>query len=125
MKNNLLFLFLLSFLICLSINSNINGEEKSKNDSIIVYFESGTFEVSTKSLTILFNKLDKSKRYIIHGYACDDDKDSGDELIIAAERRAKKICELLLDHGFSNKNITTTAYDKSSECKAIVIEIDE
>jgi outer membrane protein OmpA-like peptidoglycan-associated protein len=125
MKNKILFLFLLLFLVCPSPASNIYGEGKSKNDSIIIHFAPGTLQVTEQKLDIILNSLDKSKKYIIQGYACADDKDSDDEIISIAERRAEKIKALLLEHGFSNENITTIAYDKNSECKAIVIEIDE
>lgn len=110
-------------MICPSTNSNIYGE-KSKNETII-HFEPGTLQIPEQNLNIVFNGLDKSKKYIIQGYACADDKGSDDELISIAERRAEEVRILLLDHGFSNNNISTIAYDKSSECKAIVIAIDE
>ena len=63
MKNTMLFLFLFLFLICLFSRFNIYGAEKTKNDSIVIYFKPGTLEVSEKKLDILFNKSLWSSQY--------------------------------------------------------------
>lgn len=125
MKNKILspqYLFLFIFLLCLS--PNIYGEGTSKNESII-HFEPGTLQVTEQKLDIILNSLDKSKKYIIQGYSCKEDKGTDVDRIASAEKRAEKIKKILIDHGFANENIITNAYDESSECKVIIIEIDE
>lgn len=123
MKNKKLNLLLIITLLCLSPNMFAKG--KSKDASIIINFEAGKFDVSDKDLTALLNKLNKSKKYRILGYSCKEDNGSDVEQLADAERRAEAIENILIDNGFSQKNITTIAYDESSECKAVVIEIDE
>lgn len=73
----------------------------------------------------LLDKLNKSKKYKIQGYTCKEDKGTNVGRMASAEKRAEAIGNILIDNGFSQKNITTIAYDESSECKAIVIEIGE
>ena len=123
MKNKILYLFL--FVFFLSLFPNIYGEGKSKDDSLTVYFEPGKFEVSDNKMDTLIKKLDKSKKYKIEGCACKEDKISDEALMGIAARRSEKIAKILVDHGFSSKNITTVAYDLSSECKATIIEADD
>ena len=43
----------------------------------------------------------------------------------AFQRRPLEREEILIINGFSNNNIITTAYDESSRCKAVVVEIDD
>ena len=120
MKNKKLNLLFLIFFLCLSLN--IYGEGKGKDDSLTVYFEPEKFEVSDNKLDALIKKLDKSKKYLIKGYACKEDKGIDEAFMGIAARRAEKVAKILVDHGFSSKNITTVAYDLSSECKATIIE---
>jgi outer membrane protein OmpA-like peptidoglycan-associated protein len=121
MKSKKIKLFLFFFMFCLS--SNIFAEEKSKPDPVIVYFEPGSFEVADNEKEAMLNKLNKSKKYLIEGYACKDDKKTSDEgqMGIAA-RRAEAIAKILVDQGFNSENITTIAYDEGMECKAAIIE---
>ena len=123
MKTKILYLFL--FVFFFGLFPNIYGEGKNTNDSLIINFEPGEFEVSDKELDTLIEKLNKSKKYRIQGYSCKKDKDTNVDRIAIAEKRAEKIANLLLDHGFSNKNITTIAYDESTECKAIIIDVGD
>ena len=120
MKNKILHLFLFVFLLSLSIN--IYGEGKDRDNSLTVYFKPGKFEVSDNQMDTLIKKLDKSKKYKIEGYSCKEDKGTNTEQLACASRRAEKIAKILVDHGFSNENITTVAFDVGSECKAIVTE---
>ena len=73
----------------------------------------------------LIKKLDKSQKYKIEGCACKKDKGTDEALMGIATRRAEQIAKTLVDHGFSNKNITTVAYNLSSECKATIIEVGD
>lgn len=124
MKTKIQYLYLLLFVACLFSDSYINGEEKINKNSITVYFEPGTIEVLDKDLSALLNELNKSKKYRIEGYSCDEDMDSKVEQLSSAQRRAEAVGKILVDHGFSHKNIITNAYDESSECKAIVVEME-
>jgi outer membrane protein OmpA-like peptidoglycan-associated protein len=121
MKNKKMKLFVFFFVFYIS--SNIFAEEKSKPDPVIVYFKEGSFEVAHKEKEALLNKLNKSKRYKIEGYACKDDKETTDEgqMGIAA-RRAEAIAKILVNQGFNSENITTIAYDEGVECKAAIID---
>jgi outer membrane protein OmpA-like peptidoglycan-associated protein len=121
MKNKKIKLFLFFFVLCLS--SNIFAEEKSKLDSVVVYFEPGSFEVADKEKEAIIIKLNKSKKYLIEGYACKDDKETSNkgQMGIAA-RRAEAIAKILVDQSFNSENITTIAYDEGMECKAAIME---
>jgi hypothetical protein len=122
MKNKKLYLLFLLFLLCLS--SNTYGEEKENKGSIIINFKQGKYEVLNKDLFALLNKLDKSKKYKIGGYSCKEDGDSDEEKLGGAGRRAEAAGKIIKDHGIPGENITTVAYGESSECKAVIIEID-
>jgi outer membrane protein OmpA-like peptidoglycan-associated protein len=120
MKNKKIKLFLFFFVFYIS--SNIFAGEKSDRDLVIVNFEPGSFEVADKEKEALLNKLNKSKRYKIEGYACKADKTSDEGWMGIASRRAEAIGRILIDNGFKKENITTIPYDKGMECKAAIIE---
>jgi outer membrane protein OmpA-like peptidoglycan-associated protein len=121
MKNKKFKLFL--FFIVFGLSSNIFAEEKRLHDPVIVYFEPGSFEVADNEKEAMLNKLNRSKKYLIEGYACKDDKETSDEgqMGIAA-RRAEVIVKILVDQGFNSENITTIAYDEGMECKVVIVE---
>ena len=96
--------------------------DKNRNDYISIQFEPGTIELSDNNSDTFITKLSKSKKYKIEGYSCNDDEASEDEQLAIASGRAEKIGNILMDHGFPGKNITTVAYGKGLECKAVIIE---
>jgi outer membrane protein OmpA-like peptidoglycan-associated protein len=48
---------------------------------------------------------------------------SKEERLAIADRRANAIRDMLVRKGFASQNISTVAYDKGPECKAVIVEI--
>lgn len=94
-------------------------------NSVSITFEEGEYTVSDEDKIKLLNRLSKTKKYLIQGYFCKEDKGSNEEQFAAANRRAETVGKILIDHGFPAKNITTVVYDESSKCKAVVVETDD
>jgi outer membrane protein OmpA-like peptidoglycan-associated protein len=97
---------------------------ESKNE-LVVYFKSTTFEIEQKSIDEILNKLDASKSYLIQGYACSNGEKTQEYLLAEAERRAEIVLNLLIKKGFPSKNLMTTSYDHSSECRVILTPIKQ
>jgi outer membrane protein OmpA-like peptidoglycan-associated protein len=113
-------------LFFLSFASIIYAEDRdldAKND-LVVYFILGTFEIEQRSLNNLFNKLDQSLLYMIQGYSCPSDKGSKKEMLLKAEKRAEIVKEHLIRKGFPANKLNIIAYDKSSKCKVILINLE-
>jgi outer membrane protein OmpA-like peptidoglycan-associated protein len=104
---------------------SIEGQENSTYQQIEVWFLPGTLELTIHDLDGLIRKLDRTASYQIQGYACNDDKGSEEELLSAAERRANTVRNILIQRGFSASKLSTTAYDKDNDCKAVIFETEK
>jgi outer membrane protein OmpA-like peptidoglycan-associated protein len=77
----------------------------------------------TQDIGKQIGKLDRTKTYRVKGYSCPHDKGTEEELITLGVRRAKIVADILVQNGFSPSKLTTVAFDRDNECKAVIVEI--
>lgn len=128
MSKNVLISFLIMFFLCFSNSFDIYCVEK-KRDSMIVYhdsvafrFESGKLEISDNDFNILIKQIKKSKKYLIHSFACMEDKGTLLNRFTLAQKRAEKIKQRLLNNGFLNENLTAIVFGERGKCVTTVSE---
>ncbi len=117
----------LGFAIAALYATSYGGEDGRQKDSasppVAVYFQPGTLELATQEIGKLMGKLSRTKSYQIQGYASDEDKLlSEEESLAMAEHRANVVKDILVRNGFSPSRLTTAAWDRGNECKAVIVE---
>jgi hypothetical protein len=100
------------------------GRHASAAEQATVYFRPGALELISSNQVDTLSSLSPTGKYYILGYSCTEDMlSSKEERLAIADRRANAIRDMLVRRGFAFSNISTIAYDKGPECKAVIVEI--
>lgn len=114
------------FRIALVLLITLNFGCAAGDKALVVYFNPGTLEMSQHDFNAVVAVMSSSEKYVIQGYSCPADKASGvEESLAIAEGRARKVKNILIDAGFSSRNLTTIAYGVRTDCRAVIMKLKD
>jgi hypothetical protein len=124
MKGNLRLSTVFIGLLLFGCSPRNAGRHASAVEQATVYFRPGALELISSNQIDTLSPLRPTGKYYILGYSCTEDMlSSKEERLAIADRRANPIRDVLVREGFASQNISTIAYDKGPECKAVIVEI--